>query len=64
MGPPSVWGSVELITTRFAIYFSLSSFTNYSLMLSGVFGDNECSLFDRLREINVWAALSPDEQTK
>jgi hypothetical protein len=25
---------------------------------------SKCSLFDRLRETNVWAELSPDKQTK
>jgi hypothetical protein len=37
-----------------------------SLVMKNVckFNLSKCSWFDRLREINVWAALSPDEQTK
>jgi hypothetical protein len=40
--------------------------TGWNLSLEKVckFDLSKCSWFDRLRETNVWAALSPDEQTK
>jgi hypothetical protein len=40
--------------------------TGWNLRLESAckFNLSRCSWFDRLRETNVWAALSPDERTK